>query len=322
MKALLLCAGRAVRFRPYSISSSKMALPFLNTAIVSWPLKLLEDLNTESLIVNTHHQPIQTKNLITSLKPKIKNIHFSHEEILLGGAGTLKKNQALLENSGSFIYLNGDSIFLANSFFKDMKKTHIETNALVTLLAGNFKKNSALNPVFANEKNQIVPFDQKNRSSLKSFFFSGFSLISPKCFEILKPSAKNIFQDLIFKAPEKCFVFVKPELEFFEAGSLYWYLNSTKKMLQYLSKGQEAGALIEKTLLRWRESYRFFKDPKTKALVFCADDVKGREHLTFKNFAVIGSKAVFTKKTLIDGSVIAPGAKLTETHLENTLVMP
>ena len=322
MKALLLCAGKGSRFKPYSFYSPKPALPFLNTPVVSWPLNLLESLNTKSLIVNTHHHPRQTKTLIKNLKPKIKTIHFSHEETLLGGAGTVKQNQAFLKDSESFIYLNGDSIFLVSGFFEDMKKAHFEKKALVTLLAGPFKKTSALNPIFADSKNQIIRKGEGNPPrSLKSYFFSGFALFSPKCFEFLKPNAKNIFQDLIFKAPEKCFVFVKPDLEFFEAGSLNWYLHSTKKILQNLNQDGKARALIEKTLLRWLSSYRFFKDPKTNALVFCGKNVKGMEHLRFKNFAVIGENTVFTKDTLIEGAVIAPGARPVKNILANTLVM-
>ena len=116
MKALLLCAGYGSRFRPQTIHYSKVVLPFLNIPIAGYPLKILEDIGVTDLAVNTHHQPQQVEKTIQDLKSNIKNIHFSYESQLLGGAGTLKNNEKFLQ-AENIVYLNGDSVFLCSDFF-------------------------------------------------------------------------------------------------------------------------------------------------------------------------------------------------------------
>lgn len=307
MKALLLCAGRAERFKPYSLNYSKMTIPFLNTPIISYPLKILEDIHITDLVVNTHHHPKQVESTIKKLNINIQNIHFSYEPQLLGGAGSLKKNQTLLEGD-DFIYFNGDSIFLCDDFFLSMKMQHKKNQAWITFLA------TPLIP----KGGAVIQADSKGRiGSGKKYFFPGFALINSKCFSFIKNTDQNIFKDLVVRFPEKCFLHIKENLKFFEAGSLPHYLDSTKKALHILFNPSLHQNTLKKVLNRFCPLTHSFI--KNKAYVLCGNNIQGIENVTFQNFAVIGDGCSFFSKTFISDGVLGPGISFTERKLFHTL---
>ena len=319
MKALLLCAGYGSRFRPHTIHYSKVVLPFLNIPIVGYPLKILEDIGVKNLVVNTHHQPQQIEQTIPLLKSNIKNVHFSYESQLLGGAGTLKNNEQFLQ-AENIVYLNGDSVFLCSDFFSDLHFQHKNTKALVTFLVQPISSPEKAN-LWADHQGRILKIghptsrrDQKP-SSGKGYFFVGFALIHQECLSLLQKSDQNIFWDLVVRFPERCFVFVKNDLVFFEVGSLPYYLDSTQKCLHKLFSAPHS--MESKKLKEIFSRFSFYsiqgkhyysstelsKEPQ--GFLVCGKDVEGLENIQVKNFAVIGDYCKIKKPLLMNQSVLS-----------------
>ena len=324
MKALLLCAGYGSRFRPHTIHYSKVALPFLNIPIVGYPLKVLEDIGVTDLVVNTHHQPQQVQQTIQDLKSNIKNIHFSNESQLLGGAGALKNNEQFLQ-AEDIVYLNGDSVFLCSDFFSDFYLQHKKTKALITFLVKPAAKPEDVN-LWVDHQGRILKItrsaEQKEQkpSSGKGYFFAGFALIHQECLSLLKESDQNIFLDLVLRFPERCFVFVQNDLVFFEVGSLPCYLDSTQKCLNSLfSKPHSMEAKKLKDIFsRWSGGSTqgkyddFFKTLSKEGLLLCGKGVEGLENVQVKNFAVIGNYCKIKKPLLMNQSVLSSHVQMTE----------
>ncbi len=248
MKALLLCAGLGSRLHPYTRTCSKVALPFLNIPIVAYPLKLLEDIGVKSLLVNTHHQVQQVKETIENLKLKIPHRSFFYEPTLLGGLGTLRKNENFFREEEDFIYFNGDSVFLCDDFFSQMVLQHKKKQALMTFLCSPFKKGSG--NLWVDSEGRIVP--KGNSKNHQACFFAGFVLINRQCFSLLKESDDHLFRDFVKRHYHCCFIYMQKDLKFFEIGSLSGYMKALQTCVKYLENPSSKEArLLHKILGRY-----------------------------------------------------------------------
>ena len=317
MKALLLCAGYGSRWKSYNQKHSKMCIPFLNTPTVGYPLKILEDIGIQDVLINTHHHPSQVQEVIKSLKISIQK-SFTYEENLLEGIGTLIHNQPFFEGEDNIIYMNGDSVFLCHDFFQSMKSDHEKNNSLITFLvspSNNFEG------IWADENNQV---HATKKSNLKNYFFSGFCLIKSECFSLFQKTDRHLFRDFISKHASRCRVHVRDDLKFFEVGDLDSYLQATKRCLKYLFEepSSKEGSLLKNILSYYHPHFNQFKgdtyysqtpfqkDPS--GYVLCGSHVKGLEHLEVKDFAVIGDNTSIQKALTIESGVLGSGCVINQ----------
>ena len=320
MKALLLSAGKGVRFQPQTLNHSKMVLPFLNTPIIGYPLKLLEDLGVKELIINTHSFPQQLEKEVLKLKPRIQKIHFSFEKNLLGGAGTLKKHHAFFQGE-DMIYLNGDSIFFCSDFFSELQKQHRLQKNLITFLV---QENNQKIDLWACSEGQITGLKNQKTAQGKSYFFPGFALIHPDCLSLLKNEDSNIFHSLVQNFPQRCRVYVKNDLEFFEVGFLEEYLASTQKCLESLFQKNLKSKHLKEVILRYSPNFDFqtqLKRLNQKDILLTGENVEGLNHVQVKDFAVIGNNCQFKKPTVIERSVLNSNQQIHSSHLFQNLFM-
>ena len=311
MKALLLSAGKGMRFQPQTLKYSKMVLPFLNIPIIGYPLKFLEDLNVQSVVINTHYLSKQVEEEVLKLQPRIQKVHFSFEEKLLGGAGTLRKNKSLFGDE-HLIYLNGDSIFLGSEFFLEMKKQHKNDRALITFLVipDNSKKD-----IWASSEGWLSLKQEKN---LKSYFFPGLALFSPECLSLLREEDTNIFKSIVQRFPNRCRVYVHKNLDFFEVGYVSDYLKSTQKGLDELFKNELKGSQLKNVFSRYNQKIQL-KQIEEKHKILIGDSVQGVENIRVKGFAVIGKDCHFNQSVLVEKSVIGNGQVISQEHLFQNL---
>lgn len=314
MKALLLSAGRGVRFQPQTLKYSKMVLPFLNVPIIGHPLKLLEDLGIEELVINTHYFPQQVEEEVLKLQPNVQKIHFCFEEKLLGGAGALKKNESLLQNE-NIIYLNGDSIFLCSDFFSQLQKQHQSHQALITFLV---QKNKHKRDLWADSKGCLT---QDHSLDSQSYFFTGFALFSPECLSLLKKEDMNIFLSLVQKFPKRCMVYVHEDLEFFEVGCLSSYLHSTRKCLEYLFQDHLKSRRLKEVILRYFPHFNAQTQLKCldENIFLVGENVQGLENIQVKDFAVIEEGCHIKNPVLLEQSVLRSSYPVSEPRLFQNL---
>lgn len=143
MNALLLSAGLGTRLRPMTDTLAKPAIPFLGVPLLGYMLYHLEQLPLKNLVFNTHHLPETVEaaaRKLTAGRPLTSgqkyNVHFSHEPILLGSGGGIKKAEKFLRGSDYFVVANADEFLLFNHAegLKPLVDYHIKNGALATLL--------------------------------------------------------------------------------------------------------------------------------------------------------------------------------------------
>ena len=108
IKALLLAAGYGTRLRPITNVTPKCLVKINGKPLLSYWLKKLENLGCEEVIVNTHYLSHEVIRYLDKYKSNNLKVITSHEEEILGTAGTLMKHLDFFEN---FIY------FLKSFFF-------------------------------------------------------------------------------------------------------------------------------------------------------------------------------------------------------------
>lgn len=109
MKALLLAAGFGSRLGDISKTKPKALVEINGVPIIEICMNKLIEAGVEEIIVNTHHKANLVEDFFASRNFKAK-ISLSYENVLLGTAGTLKKQFESLAD-GDFFVMHSDNYF-------------------------------------------------------------------------------------------------------------------------------------------------------------------------------------------------------------------
>ena len=112
MKAILLCAGKGLRLRPYTYNIPKCLIPIKGKPLLEIWLEKLFSAGITNILINAHYLSDQVDNFINHSKYK-KSITVVHEKKLLGTAGTLLQNISFFDNQDG-IFLHADNYTLDN----------------------------------------------------------------------------------------------------------------------------------------------------------------------------------------------------------------
>ena len=95
--ALLLAAGLGTRLAPLTDSWPKCLMPIKDVPLLEYWLKMLGDVGIEDITVNLHHHAEIVQAFLK--RPKFSSsIKSLYEPILLGTAGTLRKNAVFFKD--------------------------------------------------------------------------------------------------------------------------------------------------------------------------------------------------------------------------------
>lgn len=108
MPAVLLAAGFGTRLRPLIDTVPKCLVPLGGEALLGRWLRMLHEGGIAPIIVNTHYMAQLVVAYVASL-PWRHVVHVSHEETLLGTAGTLLRHRKTLEG-GPFMVVHADNV--------------------------------------------------------------------------------------------------------------------------------------------------------------------------------------------------------------------
>jgi len=118
MKALLLAGGYGTRLLPITKTTPKCLVDINGKKLLDLWLDKLVKSGIKEIIINTHHLPdIVTRHINGSIYKKF--VKLVHEDVLLGTAGTIKKNINLFGNT-PLVVIHADnlSIFSMDEFKK------------------------------------------------------------------------------------------------------------------------------------------------------------------------------------------------------------
>jgi mannose-1-phosphate guanylyltransferase len=103
MHALLLAAGMGTRLRPLTDHLPKCLAPIRDRPLLAiWLDALFSDERIERVLVNTHYLPGAVRAFVAS-SPWRERIDLTHEETLLGTAGTILANRSYFGEAPFFV---------------------------------------------------------------------------------------------------------------------------------------------------------------------------------------------------------------------------
>jgi NDP-sugar pyrophosphorylase family protein len=130
---MLLTAGVGRRMRPLTLSQPKPAVPVLGRPLVVQTLHWLGTEGVTEAVLNLHHLPGGIRSILGEGKnPGLPEVHYSHEDTLLGTAGGIRKAGPRLGGDGPIVVSNSD--FLSDIDLSAALDAHLASDCLATLV--------------------------------------------------------------------------------------------------------------------------------------------------------------------------------------------
>jgi mannose-1-phosphate guanylyltransferase len=277
---MLLAAGLGTRLRPYTLETPKPAIPFLGVPLGYYPLSLMEDLNLQRVIVNTHHLPEKIEQLYRALPRSARapgfalrapDFYFSSErEKILGSGGGIRQALPQLLGRESFLVANADELIFSKTPFlmKEFVQFHEWNKGVATLLTMAHPEVGEKFGGVWGEPGPSGQFEVRQFSKTKIAGYEGQHFVGVMIF---RDSIKNYFspdlgseENILYgtltramAAGEKVFTY-KADLEWFETGNPVDFLSATKVCLEALKKQPQ-----EPWVLQLKSALSRFKYLKT-----------------------------------------------------------
>jgi mannose-1-phosphate guanylyltransferase len=169
MKAFLLAAGLGTRLRPITNQIPKCMVPIGAKPLLQIWLELLGDYGVEEVLINTHYLPkcVQAFALGWLGTPKLR---LSHEETLLGSAGTIESKWDFVSDSESFLVCYSDN--LTDIDLGKLIQFHQSHSGLVSLSLFRSGMPRECGIVEIDKKGLVLSFEEKPDVP-KSFLANG-----------------------------------------------------------------------------------------------------------------------------------------------------
>lgn len=262
MKALVLCAGKGERLRPFTNTLAKPAIPFLNIPMLYYNLWYLRNFGIKEFIINTHHLPHTVQWAADHYPDKSIRFYIEHEPNLLGSAGPLAKNKALLGVENNFILANGDTVFFLHheKVLQDFLKFHQDNKADATILVIRHTENTKnFGSVWIDSKNRVRGFGKSSSANeTDPMHFVGLILMSRECLQWCEEKESNIFYDVFTKhlTNKKIMAYLSSDISWYETGNIndYWSAMSQVHSLLFSKSQGSSQAFIQKNF------YKMFSD--------------------------------------------------------------
>ncbi len=164
IRALLLSAGYGTRLRPITNKTPKCLVEINGVPLLKHWIDTLHIAGIKSLMINTHYLASQVKSYINSLDVEDMEIIISHEETLLGTAGTLMENINFFDKDIGLI-IHADNYTQLN--INDLVNAHINKNndCLITMLTFTTDNPTSCGIVKINNKGIVQHFFEKSKEN-------------------------------------------------------------------------------------------------------------------------------------------------------------
>ena len=201
IKGLLLAAGEGTRLRPLTLETPKCLVKVGGEVVLEKWLQKLEAIGSEACIVNTHYLAEKVESYIQKREDSNMEIQVVREEMLLGTAGTLIRNQYYL-NDGIIIMAhvdNATNIGLENLVNKYLKR---EKDILLTMLTFNTKNPKECGIVGIDSEGRVNSYKEKSSDSTRNVANGAVFVFGNELIEWINqntPNAKDFCADIIPK---------------------------------------------------------------------------------------------------------------------------
>lgn len=189
MKAILLCAGKGTRLRPFTEATPKCLMPIKNKPLLGYWLDDLDIAGVDSFLINTHHLRDQVEKYIFShrLKTKITTVY---ENKLLGTAGTLIKNIKFYDNEDGLL-IHADN--LCEEKISNLINAHKQRpkNCLITLISFRTHKPSTCGILEVDKNNIVRTIHEKVENPPGNLANGAVYILSKEVYPIIEKKYKH-----------------------------------------------------------------------------------------------------------------------------------
>ena len=180
----ILAAGLGTRLRPLTNHVPKPSLPICGRPLLEYGIDLLAGANVDGVGVNVHYQAAAFSEGFEARPWPIK---ISHEELLLGTGGGLKKIASLFPRS-RFISINGDALLECD--LAPIIKRHEARGALATMVLRRVPATSPFARVGYDKDHQIFQISEVGSPSSKARSltygaFTGVQIVEPELLDMV-----------------------------------------------------------------------------------------------------------------------------------------
>src|SRR5579863_5030704 len=176
MKAFLLAAGQGTRLRPITDTIPKCLVPIRGVPVLGIWLEICRRFGIDEVLVNLHSHSTLVQDYVTGYSANVK-VHLSHEDILLGSAGTLRANRDWVRGEPCFWVLYADVLTTAN--LTRILEFHQRSEPTATLGLYRVPDPRRCGVVRFDETGTIREFAEKPANPSSNWVFSGLMIGTP-----------------------------------------------------------------------------------------------------------------------------------------------
>lgn len=196
MKAIILAGGEGTRLRPLTYKIPKALIPIGEKTLTEHVFDILKKYDIKDIILSVSYKKEMIKDYFGDGKNSGLNISYIEEPEPLGTAGPLiilnRQNKQLKE---TFFMINGDNLFDLN--LKEMLEFHKKNNGAATIALSRVEDPRSYG-VAVLEGDRIVEFIEKPKNPPSNYINSGYYILEPMVFEIIKDKERAMIEKDIF----------------------------------------------------------------------------------------------------------------------------
>lgn len=245
MKAFIFAAGLGERLKPITHTIPKPLVPVLNRPAIEWALALVKKAGIKRIICNLHHLPHRIEEFFDHYSHMF-NVTFSHEEVILGTGGGLKKCEHLIGDD-EFLLINSDVVLDLD--VEKLLQFHRNQKSIATVVLYKHPDAAIIGKV-AVCNGKVCDFKNYLKTNLDSeYIYTGVAVLMPEIFKYLQHQHSSIvYTGYIELIKRKALAFFVHNGYWYDIGTPEELLKANINMISKISAAEELLSQLRVTI--------------------------------------------------------------------------
>lgn len=197
---MIMAAGAGTRLNPLTLKVPKPMVPVVNTPILEFILRHLQNYGINDVVANTHYIAEAIQNAYGGENHLNINFQYVYESQLSGTAGGVKKTEFFFDPGETFIVVSGDGMTDVN--IEKLYSEHKKTGAMATMALKEIPMSEVSNfgVVVVDNQSRISGFQEKPsmEEAKSNLVNTGIYIFETEIFKYIPANtfydfAKNVF---------------------------------------------------------------------------------------------------------------------------------
>ena len=219
MKAIILAGGEGTRLRPLTYKIPKALIPIGDKTLTELVFDILKKYGVTEVVLSVAYKKEMMREYFKDGKDFGLEISYVEEPTPLGTAGPLIiLNKLNKQPKSTFFMMNGDNLF--NIDLNEMLEFHRKNKATATIALSRVEDPRSYG-VAVLDGDRIAEFIEKPENPPTDYINSGYYILEPEVFEIIKGKERAMIEKDIFPvlAKEGKLFGFKSDNQWFDTGT-------------------------------------------------------------------------------------------------------